>query len=338
MLMDKHIKIYFLLVIAVLILTACQAEPQEITPTFPVNTDIATSTIEAKPTETPNPTETQAPTQTPQSLFSQEEVIQFTPVITTSGTITETGECSKLTWIEDVTIPDGSVLSPGEIFTKIWRVQNSGICDWILGYEVAYDRGEQLDGPEITLAHFYPSDPGLDAEVDSEGWLQEMDIVQPGETVDIPLVLRAPETAGEYQSVWRFGDQYGIGIDFLWIEIVVEENLIDEGSWNGIWYHSDPGTPYISEEEILVVEHIERDIRGYFYAIDGRMMIINGTVSEDDQTVSGTYASPGQPELEFTWVRQGSNFQGKYILGQFGEGDWCGSRDEFTFPNPCGLE
>src|SRR5512134_681096 len=38
--------------------------------------------------------------------------------------------CHNSVYIADVTIPDNTVLSPGEDFEKIWRIQNTGSCVW----------------------------------------------------------------------------------------------------------------------------------------------------------------------------------------------------------------
>ena len=39
-------------------------------------------------------------------------------------------------FIEDVTVPDGTVLSPGEHFRKVWRLRNTGTCTWNRSYKV----------------------------------------------------------------------------------------------------------------------------------------------------------------------------------------------------------
>lgn len=33
-------------------------------------------------------------------------------------------------WIADITIPDGTLMSPGQTFTKVWRIRNAGTVDW----------------------------------------------------------------------------------------------------------------------------------------------------------------------------------------------------------------
>jgi hypothetical protein len=43
---------------------------------------------------------------------------------------TVTQDCDKADFVTDVTIPDDTVLDPGESFTKTWRLKNSGTCSW----------------------------------------------------------------------------------------------------------------------------------------------------------------------------------------------------------------
>lgn len=35
------------------------------------------------------------------------------------------------TFVADVTIPDGTVMPPGFLFEKVWRIQNSGTVPWV---------------------------------------------------------------------------------------------------------------------------------------------------------------------------------------------------------------
>jgi hypothetical protein len=71
-----------------------------------------------------------------------------TPALTPA---TGTPEPCKLdaTLTEDITIPDRNMMHPGEIFTKIWRIKNSGTCPWPRGTELAYSKGDYFPGPDI---------------------------------------------------------------------------------------------------------------------------------------------------------------------------------------------
>ncbi len=93
-----------------------------------------------------------------------------------------TPQCTNvLTFLEDVTVPDGTVLTAGDAFVKKWRVKNDGSCDWDSTYKLKLVSGDALGGPtETTL---YPATAGAEAVI-------EMNLV-------------APTTAGPYHTVWQ---------------------------------------------------------------------------------------------------------------------------------------
>src|SRR5688572_33446410 len=58
-----------------------------------------------------------------------------TPVRPTNTAIpTAAAYCDWVAFIKDVTVPDGTQLSAGEVFTKTWRLQNRGTCTWTPDY------------------------------------------------------------------------------------------------------------------------------------------------------------------------------------------------------------
>lgn len=108
----------------------------------------------------------------------------------------------------DVTIPDDSVLEPGSLFLKTWRLVNSGVCPWSAGTQVMWFGGDLLGAP----------------------LLQSLtNIVQPGEVVEISVQMQAPEQPGEYTGYWILtapdGQPFGIGPSGtlpFWVQIRVE--------------------------------------------------------------------------------------------------------------------
>ena len=73
------------------------------------------------------PVTTQPPAQTAVPP-TQVPTVVFTP---TNVPPTPTPKpCYQLSFISDVTIPDGSKIVAGTSFTKTWRIQNSGTCKW----------------------------------------------------------------------------------------------------------------------------------------------------------------------------------------------------------------
>ena len=108
----------------------------------------------------------------------------------------------------DVSVPDDTVMQPGQSFTKIWRLENSGTCTWTKDYAVTYFSGEQMSAP---------------ATVSLRG------DVSPGQSVDISVDMVAPLQAGTYQGNWKLRNAsnvlFGIGPGGtapFWVRIVVK--------------------------------------------------------------------------------------------------------------------
>jgi hypothetical protein len=107
----------------------------------------------------------------------------------------------------DLSIPDGTILRPGEYFSKTWRLFNDGACPW---------------SPDYALVWFSGASTGL---VEVQQLSKE---VLPGEGIDITLDMAAPQKTGLYQSNWKLrsadGELFGIGPDGsapFWVRIQV---------------------------------------------------------------------------------------------------------------------
>lgn len=98
--------------------------------------------------------------------------------------------CDQALFITDVTVPDGTLLEPGETFTKTWRLQNTGTCTWTSGYALIFDGGDSMGGPAVTQL--------------TGG------TVEPGHTVDVSVELTAPVNPGTYQGFWRLRNSAGV--------------------------------------------------------------------------------------------------------------------------------
>ncbi len=126
-----------------------------------------------------------------------------TPTVTPSPV----SSCDKAQFIADVTVPDGTLMYPGQVFDKTWRLKNIGTCTWTTGYKLVFVSGEQMGGPaEANL----PRD------------------VPPGSTIDLTVRLTAPSVGGLYRGYWQFknasGVLFGIGTPAIrpwWVEILV---------------------------------------------------------------------------------------------------------------------
>ena len=105
------------------------------------------------------------------------------------------------------TVPDGTLLAPGEYFWKTWYVQNTGTCGWDSTYKLIFSSGDIMGG--ATVYDF----PGAAA---------------PGETVEIPVQLLAPTNNGTYRGYWSIQSPSGYIFGMangqpMWVEIVVSD-------------------------------------------------------------------------------------------------------------------
>jgi len=107
----------------------------------------------------------------------------------------------------DVSIPDGTKMTPGKTFTKTWRLENVGTCTWTRLYTLVFFSGNSLNA--IQTYH-------LLAEV------------SPGEMIDLTVEMEAPDKPGVYQSNWMLsdpnGELFGIGPNGdapFWVRIEV---------------------------------------------------------------------------------------------------------------------
>jgi hypothetical protein len=181
--------------LALIILSACNAPSAETTPTEAVDAvyTAAAETIiaqAAKATSTPTPTipapatNTLAPTVTPTSGASS------TPVSATA-TAPAQNFCDNARFISDVTYPDNSVLAPGQVFEKTWAMLNTGTCTWTEGYTIVFSSGDVMSGTTRAIGQ----------------------AVAPQAQVNVTVKLTAPFTPGTYTGIWRLangkGDPFG---------------------------------------------------------------------------------------------------------------------------------
>ena len=114
--------------------------------------------------------------------------------VPTISTLPPGTSCDRAWFLSDVTIPDGTVLVPGQAFTKTWRLRNVGSCTWTTGYSLVFSTGDQMGAAaSINL----PSSVG------------------PRQTIDLSVDLIAPQSPGNYRGYWLLknaaGRVFGIG-------------------------------------------------------------------------------------------------------------------------------
>lgn len=98
----------------------------------------------------------------------------------------QAGCTNTAAFIEHVTIPLNTTVPAGSNFTKIWRVNNSGTCDWI-AYELLFISGDMM----------------------SAGAPKALPLISAGSNADLTLDLTAPASAGIYSAAWRLRSSDG---------------------------------------------------------------------------------------------------------------------------------
>ena len=126
----------------------------------------AQATKPVMPTDTPVPT--LPPIETPLPIS--------TPMCT-----------NNLTYLEDLSLADGTVVKPGESLDKRWLVENSGTCNWDERYRFKFSSGAELS-TQLEQA-LYPARSGAKAT--------------------LRILLTAPSESGTYQSAWQAYDPQG---------------------------------------------------------------------------------------------------------------------------------
>ncbi len=104
------------------------------------------------------------------------------------------------------TIPDGTITNAGAVFTKIWRIKNTGTCPWTSSWQWVYISGDLMGG----ATYYNLPSPAA-----------------PGDTVDVPVVFTAPTGDGDYRGYWKIKSPWGLVFgdsgsgNAFWVDIVV---------------------------------------------------------------------------------------------------------------------
>ena len=156
---------------------------------IPPTVHVGSSPITLPPTSQPNPSHSQTQ--------SEEPIATPTPV------------CDPyLTYISDLSLPDGTIVEPGQTLDKRWQVENSGSCNWDKRYRLKLVAGPNL-GASIDQA-LYPARSNT----------QTM----------IRIIFTAPDESGVQRSAWQAHDPHGEPFgDPIFIEIAVQEPPASEG-------------------------------------------------------------------------------------------------------------
>lgn len=189
--MFKVARIISILIILLFIISACNLPSSAVTPTSESNIVMtaAALTVQAQLTKSVQFSTPTLPVAIATNTSSSAPTL---PVSTLPPAASATSVCDQAQFVRDVTIPDGSQVTPGASFTKTWELRNAGTCTWT-GYSLVFESGDLMGA---TSPQSIPS-------------------VSPGQDVDLSVNFTAPTTAGSYRSYWRIRNASGVLIPVL---------------------------------------------------------------------------------------------------------------------------
>lgn len=187
-----------------------------------------------------------------------------------------TSACDRASFIADVTIPDGTLMTAGQTFVKTWRLMNVGTCTWTTSYRLVFDGGD-LMGASATAFNLPSS-------------------VAPGATIDLSVNMTAPVLSGTYFSYWELrnasGANFGVGAGGLYdffAKIVVSGSTFapaydfTANAGSAVWS---------SGAGVLPFPGTDGDSRGFVLPLGSHQME-NGAVSPEGLLTFPQYVTDG---------------------------------------------
>jgi hypothetical protein len=167
---------------------AGSAAPTATTQLTPSSTVTATGLLLSLPTALISTAQnTSAPTQTVENVV---------PPSTGGG-------CNNSLYVSDVTIPDGTLVAPGQAFVKTWKFQNSGTCAWASDYQIIFTSGKAMGGSTTAIGK----------------------AVSSGSNVNVSVSMLAPTSTGTYTGNWRLADASGTFFGaYVYVQIKVSND------------------------------------------------------------------------------------------------------------------
>lgn len=162
-------RINSLVLLAMLLLSACGSQTPTEAPAPTLTETLAAPVASATATEPP---------------ASADVSVTSTATTESSPTAEPTrppnaADCTNsASFVADVTIPDNTEILGGEVFTKTWRIMNTGTCIWASDYTLSYYSDEQMNAPASV----------------------PLPVTYPGQTADISVGLTAPNAIGTHRA------------------------------------------------------------------------------------------------------------------------------------------
>ncbi|ETW04870.1 hypothetical protein H310_03986 [Aphanomyces invadans] len=134
-------------------------------------------------------------------------------------------------FVEDVTVPDGTVCFPGEALSKKWRLRNTGSNAWPVGCKAVFEGGVSMACDETAVVVVPPLAPGADCVVE--------------------MVLIAPQEAGRHASHFRLSTPSNVMFgERFWIDVVVDAEMAQAADDNMVANAIPLATLVVHDDEV----------------------------------------------------------------------------------------
>lgn len=107
-------------------------------------------------------------------------------------------------FIQDVTIPNNTMVATNQVFTKVWEIQNIGHVDWVGRQLVCMDRKA-----DITMIPEYIDAPELERGLIPTKRVIDIPITPSGGSVQLSVEFTAPAYCCSVVSYWKMVDEQG---------------------------------------------------------------------------------------------------------------------------------
>jgi hypothetical protein len=212
---------------------------------------------------------TEAPPATEAPLAPAAPIPTEPPVTTGAG-------CTLDVQLASETIPDNTIMTPGDGFVKVWNVRNAGTCDWE-DIELFFSEGTQMGGP---------------------GNVPLTNVPVGGET-SVTMNLTAPASPGTYKGTWRIRTGEGTVFGKLWALIVVPAPVADTPSSTDAPTDAPADTPEPTIQVTIIPPVIPEGPLPYTEQVRERKSIPAGETGratascpDDSVLVGGGFAAP----------------------------------------------
>ena len=215
--MKEKLLVTFIMLIGIT-LSACNGSPPAVDVSTPTLTETTVVTVTGvTPSQTQAVQET-TPTSTPTA--------EFTSTPEPPRPTNEPNCTNSASFVTDVTIPDNTRMAGGTTFIKTWQILNTGTCIWASDYSLTYYSDERMSAPEaVPLAITYP-----------------------GQTLDVSILLTAPNSLGTHRGNFVVRNPEGLIMKInedsrLWLIISVDTIRTAAPAATGSAVTGTPDTP-----------------------------------------------------------------------------------------------